>query len=80
MKPKFSNKEQQVAADILLAFNFARDMEEFMQIWMDMFQFYDLCLDPFTRLPCTSKEYAKSSLEYDKQCMYERYGHIDGLD
>ena len=41
---------------------------------------YGLCEDPFTRMICTSDEYAKNSLEYDRQTMYEKYGHCDGLD
>ena len=41
---------------------------------------YGLFEDPFTRMICTSDEWAKNSLEYDRQTMYEKYGHWDGLE
>ena len=41
---------------------------------------YELLEDPFTGLPCTIKEYCKSRVEYDRQCMFEKYGHCDGID
>ena len=50
---------------------------EFVKTVMQDYQPHD---DPFTHLPCSSKEYAENSLEYRKQTMIERYGHCDGLE
>lgn len=72
--------EQLVAAEILTQFMFARDMKEVLQIWDNVYKQYDLCNDPFTHTPCSSEDYCKSKLEYEKQTMIERYGHCDGLD
>ena len=75
---------QQVAVDIL------EDIEAYMmstntvpseilEIFNKYKKKYELCEDPFTQTICTTKEWAKNSLEYDKQIMMERYGHCDGL-
>lgn len=72
--------EQRVAAEILTQFMFARDMGEVLQTWDNIYNQYELCDDPFTHCPCSSEDYYKSRLEYDKQTMIERYGHCDGLE
>lgn len=80
-----SDKMQKVAVDIL------EDIEAYMmsvkevpnevlEIFNKHKKKYELCEDPFTCMICTTKEWAKNSLEYDKQIMMERYGHCDGLD
>lgn len=84
-KPKkqkqITNTMQEVAVDILMQIIFCKDMQEFFDKSFDnIIKTYNLCDDPFTHLPCTSKEYAKNSLEYQRQVMFERYGHCDGLD
>ena len=74
-----TDREQQVAVDILeelIGENVAVKSDFYDKIMNR----YHLMRDPFTGFPCTSKEYAKSSLEYSKQCMFERYGHCDGLE
>lgn len=71
--------EQQVAAEILTQFMFARDIGEVLQTWENIYKQYDLCDDPFTHTPCSPKDYYKSKLEYDRQTMIDRYGHCDGL-
>jgi hypothetical protein len=55
-------------------------MDDVIRVWEEVFKQYGLCEDPFTRTPCTPAEYEKSSLEYEKQTMIERYGHCDGLE
>ena len=82
---KITKTMQKVAVDIL------EDIEIYMmthddtpdgiiQIFDRVFNEYGLCRDPFTGMVCTSDEYGKNSLEYDRQTMMERYGHCDGLD
>lgn len=79
-KQKVSEKEQRIAAGILTAFMFTRDMNEVHEIWKQIYKDYDLCDDPFTGCPCSPKEYAENRLEYEKQTMIEKYGHCDGLE
>ena len=82
---KVTNTMQKVAVDIL------EDIEIYMmthnnipkeidQLYDRVFNEYNLCRDPFTGMVCTSDDYCKSCLEYDRQTMIERYGHCDGLD
>ena len=77
---KITNTMQEVAADILVRFAFVESEEEFWKEYHKIYEDYGLCDDPFTHLPCTSKEYAKNNLEHQRQIMFERYGHCDGLD
>ena len=77
---KINKRDQRVAAEILTQFMFTRNMDEVWQVWDDIYKRYELCDDPFTNTPCSSEDYCKSKLEYDKQTMIERYGHCDGLD
>lgn len=77
---KISERDQQVAAEILTQFMFTRDMKEVLQTWDDIYKQYDLCDDPFTNTPVSPGEYGRNSLEYQKQAMIERYGHCDGLE
>ena len=79
-RPKITERDRRVASGILMQFMFTRDMTDVMRVWDEVFEQYGLCKDPFTRTPCTPEEYAKSSLEYEKQTMIERYGHCDGLE
>ena len=86
-KKKITSTMQKVAVDILSDFEILtmthNDPYTFEEIW-DIVQkhvdSYGLFEDPFTRMICTSEEYAKNSLEYDRQIMYEKYGHWDGLE
>lgn len=84
---KITSKMQKVAVDILHDFerlvmthNGPYTFEEIWDIVKKHVDGYGLCEDPFTRMICTSEEYAKNSLEYDRQTMYEKYGHWDGLE
>ena len=84
---KITSTMQKVAVDILQDFeilvmthNGPYTFEEVWDIVKRNAEEYELCEDPFTRMLCTSEEYAKNSLEYDRQTMYEKYGHWDGLD
>lgn len=79
-KPVITDKMQRVAADILTRFAFVQTKEQFWEVWKETYNVYELCDDPFTRLPCSWNECAKNSLEYEKQVMMERYGHCDGLE
>ena len=80
MKRKITNTMQEVAADILTRFTFVESEEEFWKEYKEIYKAYELCDDPFTHLPCSSKEYFKNNLEYQRQVMLDRYGHCDGLE
>lgn len=80
-----TNTMQKVAVDILgeleaYMMSVKEIPKEILEIFDKMFKKYELCNDPFTQMVCTTKEWAKNCLEYDKQIMMERYGHCDGLD
>ena len=77
---KITERDRRVASEILMQFMFTKDMDDVIRVWKDVFEQFGLCEDPFTRTPCTPTEYEKSSLEYEKQTMIERYGHCDGLE
>ena len=84
---KITHTMQTVAVDILQDFEILTMMHNgpytFEEVWAIVQKHvdgYGLCEDPFTRMICTSKEYAENSLEYDRQIMMDRYGHCDGLD
>ena len=86
-KRKITSTMQKVACDILQDFeiltmkhNGPYTFEEIWDIVQHNVEEYGLCKDPFTGMICTSKEYAENSLEYDRQTMYEKYGHCDGLE
>lgn len=79
MPAKTSKAAGRAAADILTRFAFITSMEEFWTAYQEVYQLYDLCDDPFTRLPCCAEDYAKSCIEYERQIMLEKYGHCDGL-
>ena len=84
---KITDTMQNVAVNILSNFevlimthNGPYTFEEIWTIVKKNADYFGLCEDPFTRILCTSKEYAKNSLEYDRQTMMEKYGHCDGLE
>lgn len=84
---KITPTMQKVAVDILgdfeilaMTHNDSYTFEEIWEIVQRHVDNYGLCQDPFTRMICTSKEYAENRLKYEKQLMMERYGHCDGLD
>ena len=84
---KITPTMQKVAVDILQDFeiltmshNGPYTFEEIWAIVNKHTEKYALCEDPFTRMICTSKEAIENQLEYDRQTMYEKYGHWDGLD
>ena len=76
-QPYISNSMQKVAVDILERLMFVKDLNELPEIFKYAYKKYELCDDPFTRMPCTTKEYAKLSYSYDKQKAEEMYGHSD---
>lgn len=77
---KISNHTQKVAADIIIPFLFAENMEQVQEQCTKVIEQYQLMSDPFTGLPCSAQEWAKNNLEYDRQTMMNLYGHYDGLD
>lgn len=84
---KITHTMQRVAVDILQDFeiltmthNGPYTFEEIWAIIEKHVDDYGLCEDPFTRMICTSKEYAENSLEYDRQTAMMKYGHCDWLD
>jgi hypothetical protein len=86
-RSKITSTMQRVAVSILSDFevlmmthNGPYTSEEINAIVERNADLYGLCEDPFTRMLCTSEDYCRSSLEYDRQTMYEKYGHWDGLE
>ena len=79
-KKKITEKEQEIAAEILTAFMFTINMDDVHKTWQTLYDAYELCDDPFTGTPCSLKEYCKNKTEYEKQTMIERYGHCDGYE
>ena len=84
---KITHPMQTVAVDILSDFevltmthNGPYTFEEIWAIIQRHVDWYGLCEDPFTMMICTSKEAIENQLEYDRQTMYEKYGHWDGLE
>ena len=85
---KITSTMQKVACDILSDFEILLMLrnsglctaDEIVEIMRKHEEKYALCKDPFTGMLCTSEEYIKNSLEYDKQLMMDRYGHCDGLE
>ena len=77
---KLTERDQQVAAEILIRFAFVNSMDAFVSEYKELKKDYDLCDDPFTHLPCSSGQYSENSLKYERQTMEERYGHCDGLE
>ena len=84
---KITHPMQQVAVNILSDFEILtmthNDPYTFEEIWAIVQKHvdsYGLCEDPFTRMICTSKEYAENSLEYDRQSAIMKYDHCDWLD
>ena len=84
---KITHTMQKVAVDILgdfeillMTHNGPYTADEIIAIMNKHEKGYALCEDPFTRMICTSEEYCKNSLEYDRQTMYDKYGHWDGLE
>lgn len=84
---KITHKMQEVAVDILTDLEillFTKEKTVALEKIKTIIDFnrdkYNLCEDPFTKLTCTSREYEKNSLEYQRQAMIEKYGHCDGLE
>ena len=76
-EPYISDPMQKVAVDILERLMFVKDLSELPEIFKYAYEKYKLCNDPFTKMPCTTKEYAELSYCYDKQKAEEIYGHSD---
>ncbi len=84
---KITHTMQKVAVSILSDFeilvmthNGPYTFEEIWAIVQKHVDGYGLCKDPFTMMICTSEEAIKNQLEYDRQTMYDKYGHWDGLE
>lgn len=71
---------QEVAAEILTGFMFANGMDEVLKTWKSFYEQYALNDDPYTGCPCSDEEYGENELSYQRDLMFERYGHCDGLD
>lgn len=76
-----TDKEQRGAASILTEYIIAHNDKGYNAKFVEsVMKDYGLFEDPFTRLPCSAKEYANNNREYDRQVMIQKYGHCDGLD
>lgn len=82
---KITSTMQKVAVDILedieiYMMNHHDVPDEIYNLYNRVINDYGLYRDPFIGMVCTSTEYARSQLEYNKQTMLEHYGHCDGLE
>jgi len=77
---KITLKEQRIVSEILTAFMFTKNMDEVIKVWKEIYSLYDLYDDPFTNTPCAPDDYYKAKIEYERQLMYEKYGHYDDLE
>lgn len=77
---KITHMEQRIAANILTAFMFTKTMDDVSRIWDEIFEEYQLHLDPFTYTPCSTKEYINGIKERAIQTLHAQYGHADGLE
>lgn len=86
---RISNATQEAVADIMIELIMLLNtickntklttLNELNNIINNNIKQYNLEEDPFTKLPCSTKEYVKNNLEYERQIMVERYGHHDGI-
>lgn len=74
--PVITKNSQKTASYILTKFMYICDMEDFLSVWNDIFDTFNLCIDPFNHLPCTPDEYSKNSLDYSKHLMVEFHDRI----
>lgn len=79
-RKKITKTQQRIASDILTAFMFVKDMGEHDKVWKDLYDFYELNIDPFTYTSCATEDYYTKQREYERQIMMEKYGHCDGLE
>ena len=77
---KLTERDQQIAAEILTRFMFTKTFDEVIVEWQKVYEDFCLCDDPFTHTCCSPGQYSENSLEYERQTMEELYGHCDGLD
>lgn len=79
-KRKLTDAMQEVAADIcnqIIMETWDSDTLDVRKFVESIMEQYNLREDPFTKLPCSCKEYAKNREEYDRQLMIERYGYYE---
>lgn len=79
-RKKITQRDREIAAEILTSFMFTKNMDDVMEVWEQVYEQYGLCDDPFTHTPCSPKEYCENKLEYEQMTMFERYGHCDALE
>lgn len=86
---KVTDKMQRVAVDILQEIELwwmslkeepSKSEQKVINIYNRMCERYELRDDPFTHMCCTTKDWIKNNLEYDKQSTTEKYDHCDELD
>lgn len=76
---KITNSAQEAAIDILCDFivkSMQKQLDDraFIESVMNR---YNLEEDPFTKFPCSTKEYVRLKEEYEKQVMFERLGYVE---
>ncbi len=79
-KRKLTDAMQEVAVDIcnqIIAETWNGEPLDTVKFVKSIIEQYNLQEDPFTKLPCSCKEYAKNSIEYDRQLKEERFGYYE---
>lgn len=77
LPPAQQRLAQEVAADVLMEFIFARTMEDVDKAYKNVFKRYGLCYDPFTNTPCSPAEYDECKEEWNRQMMENKYGYSE---
>ena len=79
-KPKITNKDQEIVAEILNSFMFCKDINELTEQIKATAKIFNLDEDVYTGCYCSLKEAYENSVQYQKDLMIEKYGHCDGLE
>lgn len=54
-------------------------IEKISELYKSVMERFKLDKDPYTTMPCTTKEYVKNSIQIQRDIMMEKYGHHDGI-
>ena len=79
-KPKITDKDQRIVADILNTFIFCDNMEEIIENMERTARFFCLVKDDYAGCYYSPKEAYENSVQHQKDLMIDKYGHCDGLE
>ena len=79
-KPKITDKDQRIVAEILNTFSFCNNIEEMFEEIDKFAKLYWLGKDVYTGCYCSTEESYENSVQHQKELMIDKYGHCDGLE